>query len=432
MDIKDSALLVVEDDENSRHFLAKRLANEGFARVTLAENGQRALDLMHETAFDLVLLDIMMPGLNGYQVLETMKSDEQLRHIPVIVISALGDTASIAKCIVLGAVDYLTKPFDPVLLRARLTSSLEKKALQDQLQRALAVHRALLEASPVSIALQKEGKLEWANPATEQLLGYQLNELIGSGADMLFLSREEYEKYDRESRPMLASGNTCSIELQARRKNGTVVWVRRIGKALLPDDISQGVIWINEDISERKASDERIRYMALHDMLTGLANRILLNDRLNQAIIHSNRTGTKVALMFLDLDRFKEINDGLGHNIGDLLLQEVAHRLVRCVREADTVARLGGDEFVIVLPNLVEGFDSAKVARKILQTLAQPFLINGKMLMTTSSIGISIYPDDATDDEDLMKHADIAMYRSKEAGRNTYHFFAGGIAPPDK
>ncbi|MEO5657153.1 MAG: EAL domain-containing protein, partial [Nitrospiria bacterium] len=171
-------------------------------------------------------------------------------------------------------------------------------------------------------------------------------------------------------------------------------------------------------------SEERLRYLAHRDALTGLPNRTLLHDRLRQAIAQSQRTGAAMALFFLDLDRFKAINDTLGHVIGDLLIQAVAERLTGCVRESDTVARFGGDEFTIVVTNLAQGADAAKVAQKILDALSKPFLLGGPELFITTSIGITLFPGDEESIDGLLRNADAAMYRAKESGRNAYQFYA--------
>jgi diguanylate cyclase (GGDEF)-like protein len=170
-------------------------------------------------------------------------------------------------------------------------------------------------------------------------------------------------------------------------------------------------------------SEERMRYQAQHDALTGLPNRWLLRDRLLQAALRAKRDRTAFAVLLVDLDNFKIVNDTLGHDVGDLLLVEVAQRLTGCIRERDTIARLGGDEFVFVLEGLAAPEDSALVARKIIEELAVPFPIAGELLRTSPSIGISLYPEDGQDADFLLKFADIAMYRAKAAGRNCYHFY---------
>ncbi|MDA0191014.1 MAG: EAL domain-containing protein, partial [Proteobacteria bacterium] len=177
------------------------------------------------------------------------------------------------------------------------------------------------------------------------------------------------------------------------------------------------------DISERKRAEERIRHMAEHDALTGLPNRVLLGDRLSQAIAAAQRERRVMALIFLDLDRFKNINDSLGHQIGDRLLQAVAGRIVGTLRGSDTVSRPGGDEFILLLPEIAHPDAAARIAEKLIEALARPCVIDGHELAVTASLGISIYPEDGEDAETLIRNADTAMYHSKESGRNVYHFF---------
>jgi diguanylate cyclase (GGDEF)-like protein len=187
---------------------------------------------------------------------------------------------------------------------------------------------------------------------------------------------------------------------------------------------------LQAEVSERERtaallqeSEERMRYQAQHDPLTGLPNRWLLRDRLLQAAARAKRDRSAFAVVLVDLDNFKTVNDTLGHDVGDLLLVEVAQRLSGCIRERDTIARLGGDEFVFVLEDLAAPEDSALVARKIIDELAAPFAVAGELLRTSPSIGISLYPEDGQDADFLLKFADIAMYRAKGAGRNCYHFY---------
>jgi diguanylate cyclase (GGDEF)-like protein len=179
------------------------------------------------------------------------------------------------------------------------------------------------------------------------------------------------------------------------------------------------------DITERTLSEQRAAYLAQHDGLTGLPNRNLLHDRIQRALVAAARNQTRVGILFIDLDRFKTINDSLGHQVGDRLLQAVAQRLLSCVREGDTVARQGGDEFVVVLPSLNDAEDAARVAQKIREQLPQSFVIEQQEFNVTPSIGICLYPDDGSDVETLKRHADTAMYQAKEGGRNTYRFFTG-------
>jgi diguanylate cyclase (GGDEF)-like protein len=183
------------------------------------------------------------------------------------------------------------------------------------------------------------------------------------------------------------------------------------------------IVGVVMDISERKLAEQRIVHMAHHDALTGLPNRALLRDRIQQAIAQSHRAGSQLAVLFIDLDRFKTINDSLGHQLGDRLLQAVASRILVCVREGDTVARVGGDEFVLVIPSVATAVDASTVAAKILEVLGHPFHLHGNDLHVGASIGIALYPADGADAETLMRNADTAMYHAKDSGRGNFQFF---------
>jgi diguanylate cyclase (GGDEF)-like protein/PAS domain S-box-containing protein len=262
------------------------------------------------------------------------------------------------------------------------------------------------------------------NQAFTRLTGYEPDEVRGQTPAVLKSGRhgaEFYQKMEQE----LAKTAHWEGEIWDRRKDGTI-YPKWLSINAVRDEQSDRVthyIAIFSDITERKEAEERVKHIAFHDALTQLPNRMLFQDRLEQAITDAKRKKKLVALMFIDLDRFKLVNDTLGHHIGDLLLQEIAGRLTRSVRASDTVARLGGDEFVIILPEVARATDVSKVAAKILTSLNEQIIIDGNELFTTPSIGISLYPVDAEDTEGLMKAADTAMYHVKEHGKNSYQYF---------
>ena len=279
--------------------------------------------------------------------------------------------------------------------------------------------------SPAGIIFTDEAhRILSINPATTQMTGYEPFEL--QGQTVFSLIEFEAGQSAQEMSEQLVMRGTWNGELAVTQKNGqTFPAGTRINRV---DDPQSGLpahyVWILADITERKEAEDRMRHIAQTDALTGLPNRMALLMRLAQILPDARRHQWKVAMMFLDLDRFKTINDTLGHQVGDELLREVACRLSRLVRESDFVARLGGDEFVIILPAISTPADAATVASKITATLSTPIEADGHELHTSPSIGISIFPDDGTDGNTILKNADTAMYHAKAAGRNNYQFFA--------
>ena len=423
VDLSAMSLLIVDDDEMNRYTLARRLTRDGHGHFGMAANGVEALAAMRQDRYDLVLLDIRMPELDGFGVLEAMKADPALAAIPVIVISANDDTASFVRAIELGAMDYMTKPFDPVLLRARVRASLERRGLQIELEAALAETRAMLEISPVATYFVKDDRVAWMNVTCESLLGYAGGELNAGSTAVLHLNDDDFRNVGARVDAVLKTGAVFRGDIHMRRRDGRVILARTSAKAIAPWDLKKGVVWNIEDVTEQRADAARVAFLAHHDQLTGLPNRLLLADRLRVALAQSMRNKVSCGLMFMDLDKFKLVNDTLGHAVGDELLIEVSRRLRVSVRDSDTVARLGGDEFVIVLPALRSVEDAEVVARKIQISLNAPYDIAGKDVRTSPSIGIALYPGDAADGDELLKRADEAMYEAKQGGRNNYRFF---------
>ena len=238
------------------------------------------------------------------------------------------------------------------------------------------------------------------------------------------LHPEDRDHFAATFRHALKSGSDFQVDYRVVWPDGSVHWVANRAQVHRRENgRAERVIGVAMNITERKMAEQRVAHMAHHDALTGLPNRVLLRDRIQQAIAHAHRAGTMVAVLFLDLDRFKTINDSLGHQLGDRLLQSVASRILVCVREGDTVSRVGGDEFVIVVPGIANSTDSSSVAGKILEVLASSFHLHGNDLHVAASIGISLYPADGADAETLMRNADTAMYHAKDMGRGNYQFF---------
>jgi diguanylate cyclase (GGDEF)-like protein/PAS domain S-box-containing protein len=251
------------------------------------------------------------------------------------------------------------------------------------------------------------GRILYASDAVRHLLGYEPAEMLGRS---IF---EFIDPIDHELARELVLPNTFTYRV--RRKNGTMIWFESTSRRI--DD--EEIVSVSRDVSERRRAEEQIEYQAYHDALTGLPNRLLFRDRLTVALAHAKRQVSTLAVMFLDLDRFKYINDTLGHSLGDELLKVIAARLRATLREEDTVARMGGDEFTVLLTD-VEAEDAAKIAQKLLDAVTYPTYVDGHELFLTTSIGIAMYPNDGDSAEALLKNADSAMYRAKEIGRSSY------------
>ena len=294
--------------------------------------------------------------------------------------------------------------------------------------------RNVLEHAPAGIAVTSlDGQFIEVNQSLCKLFGYTREELLQ--LSYIEITHPDDRARTRDQAKQLLDGeiNSSQLEKLCVSKDGHPVWVQ-VAVSLLRDCSGMPLNFIGqiEDITERKRNQEEIRQLAYYDVLTGLPNRRLLLDRLNQALAQAQRHQRSLAVMFLDLDRFKDVNDTLGHDVGDELLKVVAERLELCVRGGDTVSRQGGDEFVIILSEIARQQDAALVAEKILELLNNPVTIQGHKLRITTSIGIAIYTVDSADDAmRLMKKSDIAMYQAKEAGRNGFRFFAGVNETPE-
>jgi diguanylate cyclase (GGDEF)-like protein/PAS domain S-box-containing protein len=272
-----------------------------------------------------------------------------------------------------------------------------------------------------------EGRVLECNHAAARIFGYDSpEEVLAVPVASLYPTASDREAF---LRALKSEKSLTNHEMRFRRKNGDSVWVM-LNISLVEDD--SGIARIVEgtfvDITERKIAEERVQSLAYYDVLTGLPNRILLRDRLSNALATARRQNHKVALLFLDLDRFKIINDSLGHSVGDLLLQDVAERLKRCAREQDTVSRLSGDEFLIVLTAVKDGADTAVAAERFMDAMAAGFVIQGHSLSISCSLGISVFPEHGADSETLIKNADAAMYKAKDGGRNNFQFFTADMS----
>jgi diguanylate cyclase (GGDEF)-like protein/PAS domain S-box-containing protein len=355
-------------------------------------------------------------------------------HVPVLVIGLPGDEDRATRADTRGVQDYLSRDrLDTATLSRALTRIIERQAVDEALffeqQRAEVTLRSIGDAV---LSTDLPGRVTYLNPVAERMTGWSRQEASGRPLG------EVFRIIDARTRQPAPDPMTHAIQLD--RTVGLTpncLLVRRDGFEIAIEDSASpihdrrgraiGAVIVFKDVAEARATSQQNIHLAQHDALTDLPNRLLLNDRLTQAIAMARRHGHRLAVMFLDLDRFKHVNDSLGHLIGDMLLRSVARRLVGCVRSSDTVSRQGGDEFIVLLAEIANPENVAVSAKKILQSLSLPHLVDGHELDIGASIGISVYPQDGEDAETLITKADIAMYHAKEIGRDNVQFYHAGM-----
>ncbi|MBI3529450.1 MAG: EAL domain-containing protein [Betaproteobacteria bacterium] len=298
----------------------------------------------------------------------------------------------------------------------------------DVLLESEARFRALVQNSFDIITIHdSNGMTVYESPAASRILGYPSGALIGKTPFETIHPKDVARA--RDAFDALLKGETAMapVILRFRRADGSWIHLEVLGNNLLDHPGIRGIVLTSRDISERKRAEERVQYLANYDVLTGLPNRFLMQDHLTQVIAQAHRNRLRVALMHIDLDRFKVVNETLGHYVGDALLKQAAERVRKATREADTVARVGGDEFTIVFPNVTSLQTLSAAAEAMLDDLARPFPSDGQELFVSASVGISLYPDDAGSVDELIKHADAAMSSAKHLGRNNFQFYTAGM-----
>ena len=440
---KPTSFLVVDDELRARESLVTLLQGQ-WSDITEAEDGEVAISLIKQRQFDLIILDLNMPKKSGDQVLAFIK-DKDIQTT-VIVLSGETSINKVTDAIRLGAYDIFRKPYSFDELEHAIRNALDKLRIEEektQIQHRLAhseqLHRYMVDNSPDLIyILNLEGNFIFVNDSVTKLLGYDKADLIGHHYSE-FIADEDRLKAEylfNERRKESRSSSTIELGLKCNITNSSKPFENSVCPIELKSmgiysidskdrEIStyQGTYGVARDISARKKAEKLITYQAYHDLLTKLPNRAMLRDRLDLAIKQSKRTGETLIVMFLDLDRFKLINDSFGHVVGDQLLVEVAARLKAAIRTGDTLARLGGDEFMLLLPQPTSREQAESVARKLIAGLQEPFFLKGKEVYINVSIGISVFPVDSNDINTLIKNADMAMYEVKSTGKNGYTFY---------
>lgn len=415
-------ILIVEDEGIIAMAIKNSLESYGYQVCDTAFSGEEAIEKASRLQPDLILMDVILKGeMDGVTAAQIIY--EKYRT-PIIFLTAFTDEATLVRAKLSNPYGYILKPFEDRELYAVIEMALYKRQMELLLNESEERFHGAFEYAAVGMALvSADGKIIQVNPALCSILGYSREQLLQFKTNDI--SYGEDKDLEAEKIQELLAGTLTSFQIEKRYhdKLGKIVWsLLSVSLAHAPGSNSPFFIFQIQDITRRKMAEDKLQHLAHFDSLTGLANRSLLEARLRQALTSAAQYKQQVAILFLDLDRFKMVNDTLGHDAGDLLLQAAAERLKARTRINDTVARLGGDEFVIILPHITQVDTVVIVVSKILEALSEPFLIRGKELLLAASVGISLYPSDGEDAQTLLKRADIALYRSKAKGGNGYEF----------
>ena len=431
-------ILLVDDNAVNLTLLERMLRDEG-AELYKAMDGEEAIGLCRENDFALILLDVQMPGIDGYETARIIKDIEACRLVPIIFLTAIYKDSTYAHMgYEAGAVDFLTRPIDPPTLRGKVGVFLELKRQKDRLEREIAQrikteqalrtaeekYRNIFERAVEGIFRSTvDGEFEAINPAFARILGYESSE---EAVQKVHTSTLYKHPGDRTAfiETLMKEKSLNDYELRFRRKDGSLIWVSESCR-LFEEGGEFYIEGVVEDITQRKLCELDLQARATLDALTGIPNRYLFFDRLGKSIANAGRYSEKLALLFIDLNDFKQVNDQYGHHAGDMLLSKVAERLKSRLRSSDTFARLGGDEFCVLLERTADHESIARIADEFINCLSAPFEFDGISCIVGASIGISLYPENGSKSDELVKKADEAMYRVKGQKDCRYCFYCG-------
>mgnify|MGYP001029416852 CR=1 FL=1 len=418
------SVLVVDDDPMTRMLVVEALEPEGFS-VHGAGSGMEGIEAFRRHKPDIILLDVSMPGMDGFECCRRIRKLPGGEHVPVVVLTGNDDDESITSAFEAGATDFVSKPMRWKLLGYRVRYLLRSSAVLDELARSegsLAFAQQLAHVGNWEYGSSMTNG-SWS-PELYRILGFEEGTIAATDESLMqCVSDEDRPPLIRSLKRLRDEGIRFGMEHRIVHRDGSERFVFQQAEATRDQGKIVSLRGTIQDITERKTHEAQIEFLANHDALTGLPNRALLSDRIAQAIARAQRDGRRVGVMILDLDRFKFINDNFGHPVGDGLLKAVAARLRATVREVDTVARLGGDEFVIVLSSMTHPGDGEIAAQKVLDAFALPILMEGHQLHVTTSVGISVFPEDGLNAEMLLKTSDAALYVAKDKGRNCFQLY---------
>ncbi|MDH3212979.1 MAG: EAL domain-containing protein [Myxococcales bacterium] len=430
-------ILITDDSKMIRQMGRESLEQSGF-EVVEAEDGEECVRSFRESGPDLVLLDVEMPKVDGFTACEEIRQSERGAQTPVLMMTGRNDLDSIRRAYEAGATDFSAKPVNWTIIGQRVRYMLRMNEVLDDLRRS---QERLARAQRIA----RLGNWELDLAAQRFTASEELCRLYGLGPSEGELSLEVLlDRVHVDDRGPVrnavercaSEGTAFSVDHRVNLPGGRLRNLHLQADAI-PDEAGRPIALSGtaQDITDRKRAEEEIRFLAYHDGLTRLANRRLFSERLRFALAHARRHRETVAVLFLDLDHFKRINDTLGHTVGDLFLQRVADRLKNCVRESDcvsrvvedsvgaTVSRFGGDEFMVALSSIQNSDELGQVAQRILDAMARPFELDGNDVVITASIGIAVAPEDGEDVDSLIRNADAAMFEAKNQSRGTYKFY---------
>ncbi|MCR8921171.1 EAL domain-containing protein [Dasania sp. GY-MA-18] len=426
----DARILLTDDDPRMLESLKTLLELYEF-NVDTALGGQEGIDKLSSQDYDVLLLDLKMPDINGHDVMAFMAKHQI--NTTTIVVSGETSLSDISKALRHGAYDYLKKPYVPEELTATVSNAVRKKLLekshqniQSKLNQSEKLHRFIVNNSPdIIFVLDSQGKVSFINSQIESILGFSRKNLMGKPITNIIDDNDERVSFFFE-RALAPHKTPQSTEVTLKNFNNEhkrhfeiTIWSISDTNERIPSNSEHFHAYgTARDITERKEAEAFINFQAYHDLLTRLPNRSLFKDRLSTAISQAERNNSRLAVMFIDLDRFKVINDSLGHTMGDRLLQAVSQRLQQHIRKSDTLSRFGGDEFTLLLPEIADDQAAIQVADKILESIKQPFILGGHDIYVGASIGIATYPEAGTNMDALIKNSDIAMYQVKNTGKD--------------
>jgi diguanylate cyclase (GGDEF)-like protein/PAS domain S-box-containing protein len=397
--------------------------------VIVASDGRDVLDTFCTERVDLILTEIDMPVMSGPEVsgkIRVIEVMQELPWTPIVVLTAPDSLENPVNIIHAGADDLVSQTAPEGVLKAKILAMVRTATVRRQLETANGTLNNILNSVSDGIhVLDVHGVIIAENAASTTMFGWEDSDsLVGRhGHQTIHHHHADNSIFPVEECPIhatLSDGKYRHVQDDVFWRRDNTCFPVEYKCAPLRDNAGNmyGVTVVFRDISERKKAEQHIIYLTQHCPLTDLPNRVLFGDRLKQAILNAKRSRTKFALLFVDIDGFKPVNDRYGHAVGDMLLQRIGKRMTQCLRELDTIARIGGDEFVAILPDVNEADDAVSIAERLRQSIEEPFAVGNAILVVSASIGVAVYPDDGLDEQTLQVNADHAMYQAKGRGGN--------------